>query len=81
MTLVDRNDFSPAVYEIRVKGHLDTRWEEWFENLTITHCSDGNTLLSGPIEDQTVLHSVLLKIRNMNLKLISVNQVKRDGTG
>ncbi len=79
--MVGRNDFSPDVFEIRVKGHLDTRWEEWFENLTITHSSDGNTVLSGPIEDQTVLHSVLLKIRNMNLKLISVNQVKSDGTG
>ena len=79
--MVGRNDFSPDVYEIRVKGHLDTRWEEWFENLAITHSSDGNTVLSGPIEDQTVLHSVLLRIRNMNLKLISVNQVKRDGAG
>ena len=79
--MVGRNDFSPDVFEIRVKGHLDTRWEEWFENLAITHSSDGNTVLSGPIEDQTVLHSVLLKIRNMNLKLISVNQVKSDGTG
>ena len=76
MTMVNGNDCSPAVYEIIVKGHLDARWDEWFENLEITHRSDGNTLLAGPIEDQTVLHSVLLKIRNMNLKLISVNLVK-----
>ena len=80
MTMANGIDFSPAVYEIIVKGHLDAGWEEWFENLEITHSSDGNTLLSGSIKDQTVLHSILLKIRNMNLKLISVNLVKSDGT-
>ncbi len=80
MTLVDRNDFSPAVYEIRIKGYLDTKWEDWFDSMTISHEKDGNTVLSGTLADQTVLHSILLKIRNLNLMLISINQIDRNNT-
>jgi hypothetical protein len=61
-------------YNIRIKGRLDERWSEWFERLTFTHESDGTTTLSGPIPDQAALHSILLKIRDMNLTLISVTQ-------
>jgi hypothetical protein len=39
-------------YVIRVKGHLDTFWQAWFDHLVITHQSDGTTLLSGSIKDQ-----------------------------
>ena len=39
-------------YEIRLKGHLDDRWAEWFEGLTITLEEDGDTLLTGPVIDQ-----------------------------
>jgi hypothetical protein len=60
------------IYEIRIKGYLDNRWAEWFYDLTITHESDGTTTLRGPLPDQTVLHSVLDRIRDMNLPLISV---------
>jgi hypothetical protein len=62
------------IYQIRVKGHLDHEWAEWFEELTITHESDGTTTLYGPLPDQTALHTVLVRIRDMNLPLISVNQ-------
>lgn len=62
------------VYNIRIKGHLDERWSEWFDGLEFTHESDGTTTLSGPLPDQAALHSVLLKIRNMNLTLLSVTQ-------
>jgi hypothetical protein len=64
------------IYEIKLKGHLDTKWEEWFYDMTITHESDGTTTLSGPLPDQTVLHSVLDRIRDMNLTLISALQVQ-----
>ena len=57
-------------YEIKVIGELDPVWEEWFEGLTITHDSGGHTVLKGPIVDRTALHSILLKIRDLNLKLI-----------
>ncbi len=66
-------------YEIKIQGHLDTRWSEWFYGLTITHECDDVTTLSGALPDQTVLHSVLARIRDMNLPLISVNQVAPDG--
>ena len=62
-------------YEIKVQGELDPVWEEWFEELTLTHDREGNTVLSGPIVDHTALHSILLKIRDLNLKLISVNEI------
>ena len=66
-------------YEIKVQGHLDTKWAEWFYGLTITHERDGGTTLCGPLPDQTVLHSVLERIRDMNLQLISVEQIASDG--
>ena len=66
----------PLVYEIKVKGELDPIWAEHFECLTIKHDECGNTVLTGPIVDHTALHSILLRIRDLNLKLISVNQIE-----
>lgn len=65
-------------YEIKVKGELDPVWKEWFEGLELAHDCEGNTVLSGPIVDHTALHSILLKIRDLNLKLVSVNEVECD---
>ena len=62
-------------YEIKVKGELDPIWIDYFEGLTINHDCEGNTVLAGPIVDHTALHSILLKIRDLNLKLISVNEI------
>ena len=42
-------------YEIRIRGHLETRWAEWFEGMTLRHGSDGSTILSGPVVDQAAL--------------------------
>ena len=69
-------------YEIRIKGHLDDRWADWFEGLTFTHESDGTTLLDGPLTDQAALHGVLNKIRDLGLPIISVQLVRpaRKGT-
>ena len=66
-------------YEIKIQGHLDTKWTEWFYGLTITHERDGATTLHGPLPDQIVLHSVLDRIRDMNLPLLSVNKIAPDG--
>ena len=63
----------PGRYEIRVHGHLDTRWAAWFDGLTLTHGSDGTTIIEGPVADQAALHGVLQKIRDLSLPLISVN--------
>lgn len=66
------------IYQIKIRSELDSAWEEWFEDLTLTHDCEGNTLLTGPIVDHTALHSILLKIRDLNLKLISVNEIVND---
>jgi len=64
-----------AVYEIRVKGHLDESWSAWFEGLTITNLESGEAILSGEIVDQAALHGVLSKVRDLNLPLIAVSGV------
>ena len=65
-------------YKIRIKGHMDTKWADWFDGLQITHEEDGTTTLYGPLLDQAALHSILRKIRDLNMHLISVIQVKLD---
>ncbi len=65
-------------YKIRIKGHMDKKWADWFDGLLITHEKDGTTSIYGPIPDQTALHSIFRKIRDLNLQLISVKQVKLD---
>ena len=64
------------VYQIIVKGHLDSEWSEWFDGLTITLVSTGETILSGPIVDQTALHGVLVKIRDLGLPLLSLMRIE-----
>jgi hypothetical protein len=63
-------------YEIRLKGHLDDRWAEWFEGLTITLEEDGNTLLTGQVVDQAALHGLLKKVRDLGMPLVSVCPVE-----
>lgn len=70
----------PTIYEIRVEGHLDREWSDWFESLTITPEEDGTTLLSGPVADQAALHGLLKKVRDLGAPLISINPVEHDGT-
>jgi ABC-type Na+ transport system ATPase subunit NatA len=60
-------------YRIRVQGHLEDSWSEWFEGLTLTRVDEGEMVLSGPIIDQAALHGVLAKVRNLGLPLLSVN--------
>ncbi len=73
-----RKTLGPVVYQIKIKGHLEEHWTEWFEEMTFTHEKDGTTTLHGPLPDQAALHSILRKIRDLNLQLISVKQVKGD---
>ena len=67
---------SPGRYEIRLKGHLGTRWAAWFDGLTLTRDSDGTTIIHGPVADQAALYGLLQKIRDLGLPLISVNYVE-----
>ena len=70
----DRSE--PELYEIRLKGHLDDRWAEWFDGLTLTLEEDGNTLLGGPVIDQAALHGLLKKVRDLGMPLVSVSPVE-----
>ncbi|HYX50600.1 MAG TPA: hypothetical protein VE843_12700 [Ktedonobacteraceae bacterium] len=64
------------VYKIVIKGHLGSEWSEWFDGLTITPVSSGETILTGPLTDQTALHGVLIKIRDLGLPLLSLVRIE-----
>ena len=65
-----------ATYTIRIKEPLETYWQEWFDGLQFSTAQDGSTLLTGTHLDQVALHSVLTKIHNLGLTLVSVNQLE-----
>jgi hypothetical protein len=64
--------YDPGLYEIRIKGHLDNRWAEWFDGMNVTLEANGETLLTGPVIDQPALHGLLRKVRDLGMPLISV---------
>jgi hypothetical protein len=66
-----------GIYEIRVKGHLDQHWSDWFDGLTITH-QDGCTVLRGPLADEAALHGVLIKVRDLALPLLRLSREDAD---
>jgi hypothetical protein len=65
-------------YEIRIKGRLDSRWAAWFDGLNLTNAGDGTTLIHGVVADQSALHGLLQKVRDVGLPLISVTRVDAD---
>ncbi|GAC1302685.1 MAG: hypothetical protein NVSMB27_42590 [Ktedonobacteraceae bacterium] len=68
----------PLVYQIKIKGHLDRHWTDWFGGLTITLEVNGETLLTGAVVDQAALHGLLRKVRDLGMPLLSVVCVKPD---
>ena len=58
--------------KIKIEGHLDHKWNDWFEGMELSHEGD-DTILSGSVIDESNLHGILNQIRDLNLKLISVN--------
>ncbi len=65
-------------YEIRLAGHLDARWAEWFDGLAVSRDIDGTTVIRGPITDQAALHGLLQRVRDLGLPLVSVTRVDTD---
>jgi hypothetical protein len=66
----------PTIYEIRIKGHLDRQWTDWFGGLSITREDNGETLLTGLVIDQAALHGLLKKVRDVGIPLLSVTRVQ-----
>ena len=63
--------------KIKVQGHLDKNRKDWFEGMDIIYEGD-NTILSGNVKDEAFMHGILNLIRDLNLKLISVNPAKEE---
>jgi hypothetical protein len=68
----------PALYQITVKGHLDNHWSAWFDNMTISNQANGQAVLRGPLPDQSALHGVLTKVRDLGLPLLAVALLATD---
>lgn len=67
------DDDMGSLFEIRLQGHLDDRWAEWFDGMTIIRQPHGTTLLSGPVTDQAALQGLLRRIADLGMTLLSVN--------
>ena len=73
-----KND--PMTYQIRLEGQLGQQWADWFEGFSVTQEGDGTTLLAGPVVDQSALHGLLKKVRDLGMPLISVNRMETTGS-
>ncbi len=64
----------PTVYQVSVEGYLDAHWMRWFEGMAITQDAQGNTAISGEM-DQVCLFGVLIRIRDLGMVLVSVQRI------
>jgi hypothetical protein len=71
----------PTVYQIRVSGHLDSEWGEWFGGFTIDNQLNGESTLTGEVVDQAILHGLLQQLFALNLTLIAVNRLDGRAAG
>ena len=67
----------PARYEIRVESILHERWSDWFDGLQIEILGDA-TVLSGTLPDQSALHGILDRVRDLGLTVISLRRIPPD---
>jgi hypothetical protein len=70
-----RSQRTPARYQLRLEGHLDSHWAAWFDDLTLTREDDATTTLRGLVPDQAALHGLLAKVRDLGITLISVEVI------
>ncbi len=71
-----RDPDRPAIYQIRLKGHLGRAWTDRVADLTVTLEDSGDTLLTGPVVDQAALFGLLRKVRDSGVPLLSVNRIE-----
>jgi hypothetical protein len=76
MTKPNKSHF-PVHYRIKLKGYLDSRWSEWFAEMAISYEGE-ETILTGRVADQAALHGLLIRIRDLNLNLLSVERIESD---
>ena len=67
-----RGPDAAASYELRIGGHLDAHWSTWFDGFTLAHEDDGTSTLRGVVRDQSELHGLLNRVRDLGTTLISV---------
>ena len=72
-----RKDLKPEYYRIKIKGWLEPKWSYWFEGMEITY-EKNYTLMTGPVKDQSALHGLLNRIRDLNLPLLLVERMEDD---
>ena len=65
-------------YQIRVVGHLNSRWSGWFDGFAISQEEDGTTVLTGTVADQPALHGLILRIRDLGMPLLTVQRVGKE---
>lgn len=70
------NSDQPVFYQIRVKGHLDYQWTDWFGDVSIELEKNGDTLITCMVADQAALFGLLKRIRDLGISLISINQLR-----
>lgn len=80
MSMSSTNPLKPqashsSVYEIKVHGHLEREWAEWFDKMTIRRETNGDTTFTGPVTNQAALHRLLTKVRNLGLLLLSIVRI------
>jgi len=81
MLKTHRASSEPTLYRIRLAGHLDDDWEDWFGELSMARLADGTTVLAVPAADQAALHGVLARIRDLGIALVSVEMTEPPGPG
>lgn len=72
-SIIGQDMDKPLFFHIRVKGHLENNWADWFDGLSISNQENGEAVLSGRVPDQSTLYGILNRINNLGLRLISVN--------
>ena len=62
-------------YQITIEGHIGLDWSDSFEEVSVQHTAEGQTILMGSLPDQTALHGVLMRIRDLGLSLVEVKRI------
>ena len=76
--MTDGHEYQKSrIYQIRLEGTLSDAWSDWFEGLTISQ-QGNDTQLTGAVRDQSALHGILAKIRDLGLPLLSITLVESE---